>query len=102
MSPVMDDFEALDLYEVLGVPRDATGDEIDTAYDRVLQREHPDKSDHPDASARVRKVYEAGKILRDPERRQRYDSDRDRRQGEREAQAQREREALQRERKGSE
>ncbi len=73
----MDDFELLDHYQVLGVPRDATPREIDQAYRETMLREHPDRSDHPRASVRASRVNEAGRVLLDPEQRRQYDPDAD-------------------------
>ncbi len=63
-----------DLYNVLGVPRTATPDEIKRAYRTLAQRWHPDKNpDDPDAARRFKDLSEAYRTLSDPDRRARYD-----------------------------
>ena len=62
-----------DYYEVLGVPRDASGGDVKTAFRRLARELHPDVSDAPDAEVRFREVAEAYEVLSDPERRQVYD-----------------------------
>lgn len=65
---------AVDYYQVLGVARDASQDEIKRAF-RVLARQwHPDANrDDPSAEARFRQIAEAYEVLSDTERRRRYD-----------------------------
>lgn len=65
---------AVDYYEVLGVARDASPEEIKKAF-RVRARQwHPDANpDDPTAEARFRECAEAYEVLSDPERRRRYD-----------------------------
>ncbi|MBU4466240.1 MAG: molecular chaperone DnaJ [Actinobacteria bacterium] len=62
-----------DHYEVLGVPRDATPDQIKKAYRRLARELHPDVNPGADASERFKLVTHAYDVLSDTEQRQRYD-----------------------------
>lgn len=63
-----------DYYEILGVPRDATGDDIKRAFRRLARDSHPDANpDDPDAEARFREIAEAYEVLSDAEKRASYD-----------------------------
>ncbi len=62
-----------DYYEVLGVPRHASQEEIKRAYRRLARQYHPDVSDAPDAEERFKEINEAYAVLSDPEKRARYD-----------------------------
>jgi curved DNA-binding protein len=65
--------EFKDYYEVMGVARDASADEIKRAYRRLARKYHPDVSKEKDAEARFKEVGEAYEVLRDPEKRAAYD-----------------------------
>lgn len=63
-----------DLYEVLGVSRDATDEDIRRAFRRLARQYHPDVNRDDGAELRFKEVNEAYEILSDPEKRQRYDA----------------------------
>lgn len=64
---------ARDHYEVLGVGRDASPEEIQRAYRKLARRAHPDVDKSPGAEDRFKEINEAYHVLSDPERRRRYD-----------------------------
>lgn len=62
-----------DYYEVLGVGRQATDEELKKAFRRLARQYHPDVNKEPDAEARFKEVNEAYEVLRDPQKREAYD-----------------------------
>jgi molecular chaperone DnaJ len=65
---------ARDLYEVLGVPRSASDEDIRRAYRRLARELHPDVSADPETEERFKEVAGAYEILSDPDKRARYDA----------------------------
>ena len=64
---------AKDLYEVIGVSRDATDDEIKKAFRRQARKLHPDVNKSPNAEEEFKELNEAYDILSDPNKRAYYD-----------------------------
>ena len=62
-----------DHYEVLGVDRSATPEDIKKAYRRLARELHPDVNPSADASERFKSVTHAYDVLSDPQQRQQYD-----------------------------
>lgn len=62
-----------DYYEALGVSRDAGQDEIRKAYRKLARKHHPDVSKDSGAEDKFKEINEAYEVLKDPEKRQRYD-----------------------------
>jgi curved DNA-binding protein len=63
-----------DFYQILGVPRNASQDEIQRAYRKLARASHPDVNSDPAAEERFKDISEAYNVLADPQTRRRYDA----------------------------
>jgi curved DNA-binding protein len=63
-----------DFYEVLGVPRGASADEIQSAYRKLARAHHPDINKEPGSEQRFQEIAEAYDVLSDADTRRRYDT----------------------------
>ena len=66
--------DTVDFYEVLGVSRDATPDQIQRSYRKLARTFHPDVNKDPAAEERFKEISEAYDVLSDPDTRRRYDA----------------------------
>lgn len=62
-----------DYYEVLGVAKTASKDEIKAAYRKLALKYHPDRNKEPDAATKFMEVQEAFDVLKDDQKRKTYD-----------------------------
>ncbi len=66
--------EFKDYYEVLGVARDASGEEIKKAFRKLAHKYHPDVAkDKTTAEEKFKEINEANEVISDPEKRRKYD-----------------------------
>ncbi len=69
----MDDMSKRDYYEVLGVDRNASTDELRKAYRKLARKYHPDVNKEADATEKFKEVKEAYDTLSDPQKKAHYD-----------------------------
>jgi molecular chaperone DnaJ len=65
---------AKDYYDVLGVQKGASKDQVKDAYRKLALQFHPDRNKSPEAEARFKEISEAYAVLSDDEKRRQYDS----------------------------
>jgi molecular chaperone DnaJ len=66
--------EKRDYYEVLGVPREASQDQIKDAYRKLAMQFHPDRNKSPEAEEKFKEISEAYAVLSDDDKRQQYNT----------------------------
>ncbi|MBS1260855.1 MAG: Curved DNA-binding protein [Calditrichaeota bacterium] len=66
--------EYKDYYKTLGVDRNASKEEIQKTYRRLARKYHPDVNKQPGAEEKFKEIGEAYEVLRDPEKRRKYDT----------------------------
>jgi molecular chaperone DnaJ len=66
--------EKKDFYEVLGVPRTASKDQIKDSYRKLAMQYHPDRNKAPEAEEKFKEISEAYAVLSDDQKRQQYDT----------------------------
>lgn len=62
-----------DYYQIMGIERNASPEELKRAYRKLARKYHPDVSKEADAENKFKEVGEAYEVLKDPEKRKQYD-----------------------------
>ena len=70
----MSSTSARDFYDVLGVRKDATKDDIKAAYRRLALQYHPDRNKSPEAEEKFKEISEAFAVLSDEGKRKQFDT----------------------------
>lgn len=68
-----DPLDYKDYYATLGVKKDASQDDIQKAYRKLARKYHPDVNKEPSAEVKFKEVGEAYEVLKDPDKRKKYD-----------------------------
>lgn len=63
-----------DYYDILGVSKNASDDEIKSAFRKLAKEYHPDRSKHDNAEEKFKEIGEAYAVLSDPQKRKNYDN----------------------------
>ena len=63
-----------DYYQLMGILRESTGDEVRKAYRKLVMEYHPDRNrNDPNCEGRMKEINEAYQVLGDEEKRRQYD-----------------------------
>lgn len=65
--------EFKDYYQIMGLTKDASAEDIKRTYRKLARKYHPDVSKEPGAEAKFKEINEAYEVLKDPEKRKAYD-----------------------------
>ena len=65
--------EYKDYYATLGVKKEASQDDIQKAYRKLARKFHPDVNKDPQAEVKFKEIGEAYEVLKDPDKRKKYD-----------------------------
>ena len=63
-----------DYYSILGVPREISQKELQRAYRKLARKYHPDVNTAPGSEEKFKKINEAYGVLKDPDKRKKYDA----------------------------